>query len=181
MCKLSIPFFSFLLLWAFSCYAARGPALAGFGPALPDSFAEAHQVDPIATQMETYLRFPHGHLRNAHLYNPQRHSVMFERHLHSPNARFFQVYNGGRSQVPIYASPIYSPSARGYEPQIYLLFFKIEPKEDKMVLTPTLITKVRQSDLPIHQMRPWQYLGTHATQTIDDLTHIFGPLYLNSR
>ncbi|SPO29246.1 uncharacterized protein UTRI_06195 [Ustilago trichophora] len=176
MLKLSI-LTSVFLLWVVSCYAARGPAQAGFGPSLPDSFGAAERADPVATRMERYLSFPSGSLQDARLFERQRHSGIFERRLRDPDARFFQVFNGGRSQVPIYASPIYIPRSRHYMPRIHLLFFKIEPREDKMTITPTLVTKVRQDLLEAHGMQPWEYLNAHATQTVEDLTRIFGPLY----
>lgn len=170
---------SIFLLVAVTSHAAH-PEVdpSWFGPELPDSFAHAHNVDPLATEMESILDFPHGQLQPAYLYSPQAHLQSVAGHLQSPTTRFFEVHGGGRGRVPIYASPVFT-ARLGQRPTLGLMFFKMERMGKERVITPTFLTGVRPDYLAHRAMYPWQYLHERATLTLPDLVRRLGPLHTN--
>ncbi|SPO29915.1 uncharacterized protein UTRI_06194_B [Ustilago trichophora] len=170
---------SIFLLVAVTNHAADSDAdPRWFGPELPDSFANAHDVHPLATEMERKLNFPHGQLGPAYLYSPQGHFQIVDGHLASPTTRFFEVNEGERGQVPVYASPVYA-TGRGQRPALGLMFFKIERMGSERVITPTFLTGVRPDYLAVHAKYPLQYLEERATLTLRDLAFRLGPLHAN--
>ncbi|SPO29245.1 uncharacterized protein UTRI_06194 [Ustilago trichophora] len=169
---------SILFLVVATGQTARDPAPEGFGPELANSFADAHRVHSLATEMETILDFPSGHLRPAYRYSPQAHSRTVARHLASPTTRIFEVHDGGRGQVPVYAFPVYE-SRQGQRPNLGLMFFNMERMGDERVTTPTFLTGLQPGFLHHLEMNPWQYLDERATLTLRDLRHRLGPIHTN--